>query len=203
MLELSFGGIILVFLLSYFAGSIPTAYIVGKKIKHMDIRTVGSGNVGSTNALRMVGKKGAAIVLVVDFLKGFLPALICTYLYGLNIGAIAGLSSVAGHVFPVWLKFRGGKGAATGIGFVLATVPFAFVPIMIVWAITLLVSGYVSLGTVVATVTAAIYFIVSAQPPGYTIFALIGMLLVIYKHKNNIIRILHGEEHRFIYKNKK
>jgi len=189
-------GIIFI-ILSYFLGSIPTAYLVGKATKGIDIRQQGSGNVGSTNALRVIGVKGALIVGAVDFLKGFIPAYVGSHLFIQEIALVAMAAAVGGHIFPVWLKFRGGKGAATGIGAVIGYAPIFAIPIMGVWGVIFLLTGYVSLATILATVVAAILPIFAGESL-FCILIYIGFCsVVLFKHRQNIHRLLKGEEHRF------
>jgi len=194
-LDLVMGIIFIVF--SYFLGSIPTAYLVGKVTKGIDIRQEGSGNVGSTNALRVIGIKGALFVGVVDFLKGFIPACVGLRLFGSDIALVSMAAAVGGHIFPVWLKFRGGKGAATGIGAVIGYTPFFAIPIMAVWGVVFLLTGYVSLATILATVVAALLPIFAGQSL-FCILIYVGFCsVVLFKHRKNIHRLIKGEEHKF------
>lgn len=194
-MDLVIGIVFIIF--SYFLGSIPTAYLVGKATKGIDIRQQGSGNVGSTNALRVIGVKGALLVGAVDFLKGFIPAYVGSHLFIQEITLTAMAAAVGGHIFPVWLKFRGGKGAATGIGAVIGYTPFFAIPIMGVWGVIFLLTGYVSLATILATVVAALLPLFAGESL-FCILIYIGFCsVVLFKHRKNIHRLLKGEEHKF------
>ncbi|MEG1501656.1 MAG: glycerol-3-phosphate 1-O-acyltransferase PlsY, partial [Clostridiales bacterium] len=193
--------IVLLCLFSYLIGSIPFAYLVGKLLKNIDIRQYGSGNIGSTNTLRVVGKKGAALVFLADFGKGFLAAYLGLQLGGPTIGIVTGLIAVLGHIFPVWFKFKGGKGAAAGIGAVAAIFPMMALILVSIWILTLLVTGYVSLSTVLAAAVGEIYiFIADFDWLSIAILSPV-ILIVIIRHIGNLKRICKGQEYKFFRKN--
>ncbi|MCL1873819.1 MAG: glycerol-3-phosphate 1-O-acyltransferase PlsY [Clostridiales bacterium] len=179
---------------AYALGSVSSAYIVTKLFLGQDIRKMGSGNVGSTNALRVVGVKGAIIVLIIDIGKGFLAAWLGTILLNSLFGVIMGTAAVFGHVFPFWLNFKGGKGAATAFGFLLAIWPLAAFIIILAWALIILISRYVSLATIAAAILAVIFGFWSRLDPLAIIVMDIAFLLVLLRHKDNIGRLLRKEE---------
>ena len=194
---------------AYLLGSIPTGYLVAKA-KGIDIRTVGSGNIGATNAMRVLGKPAGIIVLIVDALKGWLAVWSLTRLainYLLNpdslggsyemIAVIAGLSAIVGHIFTCWLNFKGGKGIATTAGVLLALAPWALLIVLGVWIVLFAATRYVSVGSIGAAVVLPFVTWLTTHLPLIT--ALMGVIsaLAIYKHKTNIQRLLNGTEHRF------
>ena len=185
---------------AYFIGSIPTGYLWARA-KGVDIRSVGSGNIGATNVFRILGKGPGIAVLLIDALKGFLPA---KYLL---IGAVsanqeylsivAGLFAVIGHNYTCWLRFKGGKGIATSAGVVLAWVPVALLITLGSWLIVFAVSRYVSLASVLAALVLPIAVFATGQPPYMVGIASLLSALAIYKHRGNIQRLLNGTENRF------
>jgi glycerol-3-phosphate acyltransferase PlsY len=189
--------IALVFIAAYFLGSVPTAYIIAKMIMNIDIREKGSGNVGATNALRVMGKRYGALVLACDFLKAFAAASIGEYFFGQTIGLIAALIAIAGHIFPLWLKFKGGKGVAAGLGGLTAVFPLPMLFVLVVWLVVVLLSGYVSLGSVCAAIFFEIYLLALPFDTLHIILLTPMVILIIYEHRVNIRRIIRGEEHSF------
>lgn len=185
---------ILIVLGAYALGSISSAYIVTRLFLGQDIRKMGSGNVGSTNALRVVGLKGAIIVFIIDIGKGFIAAWLGTILLNGLFGVIMGTAAVFGHVFPFWLNFKGGKGAATAFGFLLSVWPFAALIVILAWAIVILISRYVSLATIFVALLAIVFSFWSGLNPLAIIVMDIAFLLVLLRHKDNIGRLLRKEE---------
>lgn len=195
-------------LISYLVGSVNGSLLLGG-LKGIDIRSVGSGNAGGTNALRSQGKLFALGVMIIDIGKGFLapwllPALV---LPGVPLDpavsrewlvlACAG-AAVFGHCYPVWFEFRGGKGAATAIGAMLAVAPAALIPAGIVWVVVLVLSGYVGLATMLAGAAMAIW---QGATAGLTdvpllLFLLLLAAFIVFTHRLNIRRLLSGEESR-------
>lgn len=170
---------------AYFLGTLPTAYLVTKKFTGEDIRTRGSGNVGATNAVRVLGRKLGIMVFAVDLLKGFIPALLGYLLQGPELGIISGALALIGHVYPVWLEFRGGKGVATGLGVAFALFPLYALIILLVWAVVLLLLDCVAVASCTATTALVPMLALGPQPLVYTIgFGLLAALIV-YKHRGN------------------
>lgn len=192
---------------AYLLGSIPTGYLLVRAYRHQDIRTVGSGNIGATNVMRSGGKALGAATFLLDVLKGaaavWLGALAFRYLsigsLPRNVEALAALFAVAGHMFPVWLGFRGGKGVATGFGVFLVAAPWAALSAIGVFAVVLAISRFVSLSSIIAAASFPIFawFMISGyRPPFFMGVQIVVALLIILKHHQNIRRLLTGTEHR-------
>ncbi len=220
-------------LTSYLIGSIPFGLIIGK-LKGKDIRKEGSGNIGATNVTRVVGKGWGKLCFVLDFLKGAIPVLLVSYvtpkelfpfLTGLVPAAwqhfmdsvpdplkvlpsLAAFAAVAGHIWPVYLKFKGGKGVSTAAGAILALNPFALIGAAIIWVVTFLISRYVSLASILAAGSMPVFVILftllhitRASLPEVLLFFLLALLTIV-KHSSNIRRLRQGTESRFEKKEK-
>ena len=177
----------------YLLGSLPTGYLAGR-LRGIDIRAVGSGSMGATNVFRAMGAKVGAGVLAVDVLKGLAAVLTGTALAGSTWGVIAGAAAMLGHAFPVWLRFRGGKGVATGLGVVIGIVPLAAAVMIPAWIAIVASTRLVS----VASITGAVGLPATAYALGadtaQTIFVVVGGLAVIALHHRNIARLARDEE---------
>ena len=192
---------------SYLLGSIPAAYIAGKS-KGIDLRKHGSGNLGATNVIRVLGTKVGLLVFAFDMAKGTIPVLLfprwVTAAGGpiadpVIVGIICGIAAVIGHVRPIYLKFgRGGKGVATAAGMFLALAPIQTLLALIVFAVVLLSSGYVSLGSLTSGLMLPILLglTVGVRSPVFAISAVVAAF-VFWTHRANIARLRSGEEHRF------
>ena len=177
----------------YHAGSIPFGLILTRLGGAGDIRAIGSGNIGATNVLR-TGRKGLALAtLLFDAAKGAIPVVIATYLFGRDMGLVVGLGAVLGHCFPVWLKFKGGKGVATAAGVVLAISPLTLLAALIVFLAAVTATRFVSLGSILASLTAALVALMIGDLQATMLFAIIGVI-VILKHHQNIGRLVRGQE---------
>ncbi len=191
---------LLFMVVAFFAGSFPTAYVFGRVFFKTDIRKHGSGNVGATNAFRVLGKDAGRIVFAVDFLKGLLPALLFRLADGPPERALwIGLSAMLGHVFTPFLGFKGGKGVATGAGAAAAGLPVAFASALPVWLSTFKTTRIVSVSSLAALVafliTAVILGIVRIHVNAGTVLcAFIMVGLVVWTHRENISRLKKGEE---------
>lgn len=200
-----------VFLCGYIVGSIPFGLLIGK-IKGVDIRQLGSKNVGATNVARVLGRKWGYLCFFLDMAKGLAPTLTACLNFnspslptgGQTLWLTVALGCMLGHVFPVWLKFRGGKGVATALGVVLGVYPyftFAGLAAFAVWIIVTLISRYVSLGSIVAAAAFLGFFIyfnfasLEKLLP-LTIFASLIVLLIIVRHRANIRRLIAGQENK-------
>lgn len=194
-------------LLAYLVGSILGSLVLGR-LKGLDLRRVGSGNAGATNAFRASGKLFGAGVLAIDLGKGYLAAGLLPMLELPGLGAppatalaavLCGAAAMVGHVYPVFFGFQGGKGAATLIGVVAAVAPMALIPMLAVWALGLTLTGYMGASTIAATGAAAIYVIL-ARPDGIADpvagFAIAMTAFIVLTHRSNIQRLLQGREHR-------
>ncbi len=193
---------IIILFIAYFLGAIPWAYIMAKLTKGIDIREHGSGNVGFTNALRTIGKGPAILVFIGDIGKGVIAVLIAKHFGNPTIATLAGFLVVIGHTYPIYLRFKGGKGAAAGFGAFLALLPFEGLLTIAVWAAVSFSTRYVSLGTIVAVIAVPITTIVFHENINYIIFSLVGATFVIIKHRSNIIRLINGTERKMGDKSK-
>jgi acyl phosphate:glycerol-3-phosphate acyltransferase len=192
---------------AYLLGSIPTGYLLVRAFRNQDIRTVGSGNIGATNVLRSGGKGLGAATFLLDVLKGaaavWMGALAFRYLAiastPRDVEALAALFAVVGHMFPVWLGFRGGKGVATGFGVFLVAAPWAALAAIGVFGVVLAISRFVSLASIVGAASFPVFawFLVSGyRPPFFMAVQAVVALLIIAKHHQNIRRLLSGTENR-------
>ncbi|MGD0832180.1 MAG: glycerol-3-phosphate 1-O-acyltransferase PlsY [Terracidiphilus sp.] len=199
--------IALIAVAAYLLGSIPTGYLLFRLFRHEDIRKAGSGNIGATNVLRSGGKSMGASTFVADVLKGAASVALGALLGGLllpnwplrDAESLAALFAVLGHIFPVWLNFRGGKGVATGFGVFLVAAPWAALAAISVFALVLAISRYVSLASIVgaASFPAFAYFLVQGERPAFFIAVQVAVaLIIILKHHQNIGRLLEGNESR-------
>jgi glycerol-3-phosphate acyltransferase PlsY len=193
------GTVILLIIAAYFTGAIPTSFIVGR-IKGIDLRLHGSGNLGATNAFRVLGWRAAAPVFLIDILKGWAP----TFLFPLwdrsNLALLAfvyGAAAIIGHVFSIYVRFKGGKGVATSTGVLLALAPLAVVAALLIWSLLVYATGMVSLASIVSA--AVLPFVILAAQGTTPVFWLSLALatFIIFAHRANIRRLLRGEEHSF------
>ena len=186
-------------LLSYALGSCPTAYLVSKKLKGIDIREHGSKNAGATNVIRVVGKKAGIFVLVFDFCKGLAPVLIVKWLMPENfvLHTMIATATVVGHSKSMWLGFTGGKSAITSLGGLMALAWMPSTLIGILAASVIKITRTVSIGSITAAICAPIIFLLMKQPPAYTLYMLACGLYVVFLHRANIQRLRAGTENKF------
>ena len=196
-------------ILSYLIGSISGSMVLGN-LKGIDIRKMGSGNAGGTNAFRTVGPFFALGVIIIDILKGYISVIYISQLNFMNYSIIGlneimniacGISAVLGHVYPLYYNFKGGKGAGTLIGIIAALFPFKSLMYAILsWIIILIFTGYVGLGTIIAGITLALnaYVIfVGTEFSEYIYFAFLMAIFIVFTHRENILRMLNGNENKF------
>jgi glycerol-3-phosphate acyltransferase PlsY len=189
---------VLVAILSYLVGSIPFSFLVARLYGVRDVRQEGSGNVGATNVLRTAGKVAGALALGLDLAKGAVPVVAAGGLAATpgNLPEIAALGAVLGHLFPVWLRFRGGKGVATGAGAFLALAPLATLSSLGVFLVAAALSRFVSVGSVVGAASLPVLAWALGASPATCTMAGVVALLVIVSHRENLARIVRGREHR-------
>lgn len=193
----------LLVLLAYVVGATPTSHWVGKGIYGVDLRTLGSGNLGATNVYRNLGAKAALPVVVVDVAKGWLPVWVFPRLQGAEAASewvlAYGAAAIAGHVFSFWVGFRGGKGVATSGGVLLGLAPIAVAMGFLVWLAAVWTTGIVSLGSILAAVAVplTVAFVSGLQDPPLLAFTAALGAFVIWAHRSNIGRLLRGEEASF------
>lgn len=190
----------LTIIVAYLIGNLSPSYMIGKLAKNIDIREHGSGNAGATNVLRVMGKKFAALTFIVDALKGVLAVVVVRYFFGEGYAMVAGIFVVAGHNWPVILKFKGGKGVATSIGLILVIHPFYGLVAILIGIVTLLKTKIVSLCSMVGMTSFAILVLIFSRD--YGIFAVVLATMSIYRHKDNIRRLIRGEEKTISMKKK-
>jgi glycerol-3-phosphate acyltransferase PlsY len=188
---------IIVTIFSYLLGSIPTGYIVGA-LAGVDVRAMGSGNIGATNVARTVGKKRGLLTLFADAAKGFIPVVLARHL-GLTQSAVAivAIAAFLGHLYPVFLKFHGGKGVATALGVFLAIAPMATLVLMAVFAAVVLTRRIVSLGALGAALTAPFTLWAFSYSPTFVAMSVFIAVMIVIRHRGNIQRMLDGTEPRF------
>ncbi len=199
-------------LVAYLLGSINFAVLISKKSYHEDIREYGSKNAGTTNMMRTYGKKAAILTLLGDLLKGVVACVIGSLLLGQWGGYTAALFAVIGHMFPVWFRFKGGKGIATTAGVVLWLSPATFGVLLFLFVALVLWTRYISLGSVMGMLMYPLILnrfalmtpaVLQLAFPGRDLVAMAIMALAIWKHKANIIRLWQGKENKFSFKSSK
>jgi len=195
--------LVLLIILSYVIGSIPSGLWIGKVFYGKDIRDFGSGNLGATNTFRVLGVKAGAIVTVMDILKGT-SAVLLAIAFGLgDYMLVAGVIAVVGHMFPVFAGFRGGKAVATSSGVILGAAPLLFLLAVMCFIISLYISKYVSLSSMISGVFAILYSIFFTDDAALMIIVGLMSGFVIIRHRSNISRILDGTEPRITWMSKK
>ena len=190
----------LLLLASYFIGAIPTSYIVARLVRGIDLREHGSGNLGATNAYRILGWRAATPIFIIDIAKGWFPAFFFPLWDRMPAPEWAlayGAAAIVGHVWSIYVGMRGGKGVATSAGVFLALAPHAVLAALVIWGILVFATGYVSLGSVVAAaVMPVLVFVFNGNGPVLWL-AIVLAAFVIFVHRANIGRLMRGEEHRF------
>ena len=192
---------ILAILLGYIIGSIPTGYLIVKAKTGQDIRTVGSGSTGATNVKRVLGKKWFFIVMLLDAIKGAFPVVVAQLFltsyaqYGLT-PVLAAVFVLIGHSKSLFLGFTGGKSVASGVGTILALNPFVGLSVAVIWGIITWVSKYVSLGSIIALALSSFLMWAFKQPLGYIAYCALGAVYIIWLHRENIKRLVKGEENK-------
>jgi acyl phosphate:glycerol-3-phosphate acyltransferase len=189
---------------AYLCGSIPMGVLVARLTGGVDPRTVGSGRTGGTNALRALGRRRAAVVVAGDLLKGALPVLVARVVSGQAVVEVAcGLAAVAGAIWSIFAGFRSGRGVGTGVGTMLVIQPIAVLLAAPVFVLVILVTRYVSLGSLLASAALFPAMLLlwavwaGAVPPQYLVYAVIGPALIWIAHADNIERLIHGTERKF------
>ncbi|PIP20665.1 MAG: acyl-phosphate glycerol 3-phosphate acyltransferase [Candidatus Omnitrophica bacterium CG23_combo_of_CG06-09_8_20_14_all_40_11] len=202
--------IILGILISYLIGSIPTGYIFGRALKGIDIRKFGSGNVGATNALRILGKPAGIAVLVLDILKGFVVVFFLGNIIAARITGISdittrvllGLSCICGHNWTIFLRFKGGKGMATTLGVLLglavkaAGIKVVFALVILTWLVVFMSTRIVSLASILSGIALPVYMFLFKQPRILIYTSTLLCIFIILRHKSNLKKLLRGEEKR-------
>lgn len=203
-------GYILATAVGYLLGSIPNGLIVSKS-HGIDVRNFGSGNIGATNVLRVLGHKWGYLVFALDSLKGLLAVLFAYWVSNhflpenssdILIGIIAGVACILGHTFPIWLRFKGGKGVATSAGVLLGLMPLAVISVFIVWVVLFKTTRYVSVASMGAAIALPVFVLTYLYLGLLTgtsrlVFSVVIAAVVLWAHRSNIRRLLRGKEQRF------
>ncbi len=193
--------LILFTIIAYLIGSIPTGYLIVKAKTNQDIRKTGSGSTGATNVKRVLGKKWFFIVMLLDAIKGAVPVILATMFvtrYS-SIGLAPVLAAIAvliGHSKPIFLGFKGGKSVASGVGTILALCFPVGIIIAVIWSITAYVSKYVSLASIIALCLSPVLMYLFKQPLAFIAYCLLGALYISWLHRENIVRLLNGNENK-------
>ncbi len=217
--------LVVVILLSYLVGSIPTSIIISKLVKGIDIRNYGSGNAGGTNVFRVLGWKYGVLTIILDALKGAIAVVVVARLFIGDfpvanatpfddftlVQIIAGIAAVIGHIWTVFAGFRGGKGIATALGFLITVITVDMLLALVVFVIVVSLSRYISLGSISAAISVPLILIIRENVFGVDIqgyhtilpFIIAVSLLVIYTHRANIVRLINGNENRITLRKNK
>ena len=191
---------ILALLAAYFIGAIPWAYIISKYICHINIMEHGSGNVGATNTFRVLGPKYGSIVFLLDLGKGFLAAMLGGLVGGETLSVFTGLIAIVAHTLSIFLRFKGGKGVATGAGVIFWWCPPAIICSLVVWAILAILTGYISVASIIASISCCVFIILFDGTFLQILFCAIAVAYIIFKHSGNIKRLFHGTENKVNWK---
>lgn len=190
---------------AYLLGAIPTGVIAGKLFGGVDVRQHGSGNVGATNVYRVVGKLPGLLVLLVDVVKGWVPVAVLASFISTPPGSalspalvkiLLGIAAIAGHIWNPFLQFQGGKGVATALGVLLGLDPWIAFGTTAVWILAAFLTRYVSVASVAAAMAAPFIMALLGLPTVWVLGAIFVSLAIIYRHRPNLLRLLHGQEHR-------
>ncbi|VAV84176.1 Acyl-phosphate:glycerol-3-phosphate O-acyltransferase PlsY (EC 2.3.1.n3) [hydrothermal vent metagenome] len=197
-MELSFLLKVVLFIFAYLLGSIPMGLIVVRLCGGVDPRGVGSGNIGATNVGRTSGKKAGIITLIADALKGVIPVGVAIYLgAGEFVIAEVGLLAILGHMFSVYLGFRGGKGVATACGIFIVISPASLGLSLLVFIVVLLLLNFVSAASMAAALSMPVFLYLTSEPVTFVALGVIAAILIVYKHSSNIGKLLAGTEDGF------
>ncbi|NLI15337.1 MAG: glycerol-3-phosphate 1-O-acyltransferase PlsY [candidate division Zixibacteria bacterium] len=199
-----------IILLSYLVGSFPTGFVFAKLIKGVDIRTIGSKSTGATNTSRLLGTKIAIVVLLIDVFKGLAATLIISRINLGDIGnqnewiqLIAGICAIVGHIFPIWIGFKGGKGVGTGAGMLLGLMPLELIMGFILFVVVVALTRYISLGSILIAVFVFAALLVESLylkyqvPISHFVVSIIFLLAILITHRENIKRLVNGTENKF------
>lgn len=200
----------LIIILSYLIGSFPTGFIFVKLIKGVDIRTIGSRSTGATNTSRLLGTKIAVIVLLIDIFKGLIATVLISRINFGDLGLqadwlqlIAGISAILGHVFPVWIGFKGGKGVGTGAGMLLGLMPLELIMGFALFIVTVALTRYISLGSILIALFVFFALLVESiylkyqVPVSHFAVSIVFLLAILITHRSNIKRLINGTENKF------
>jgi glycerol-3-phosphate acyltransferase PlsY len=183
---------------AYLLGSIPFALIVSRRMSGVDLRRIGSGNLGATNAARASGVAAGVVVVLLDAAKGAAAVIVARRLSSDSVApAAAGFAAIVGHIYPIWLGFRGGKGVATACGVFSLLTPAAVPPALAIFMLTAWRTKYVSLASLLATIAVAPLAYATGSPAPVLTAALAASLVIVFRHRSNVLRLKAGSEPRF------
>jgi glycerol-3-phosphate acyltransferase PlsY len=189
---------VLAIICAYLIGSVPFALILATRSGSRDLHRIGSGNPGAANVWRVVGRRAGLFVAILDIAKGAAGVAVARLLHGDgSTPAAAGLAAVVGHIYPVWLRYRGGKGVATACGAFSVLAPAALVPSLAIFVAGVWTTKYVSLGSVLASVSLPALALLTGSPPPVFAAALAAAILIVFRHRSNLARLRLGTEPRF------
>ena len=184
---------------SFFIGSLPFAFWIGRYFYKIDIRNFGSNNPGATNAWRVLGPRAGAFALLADTAKGAIPVALAKHYDVDYLPIVAGASAILGHTYSPWLSFKGGKGVATALGVCLSLVPLISFFLFLIFSLAVALTRYISLGSILAAIVFPLLVLLIPTPEGMLVFSLLIAGLVIYRHRANVKRLLAGTESRFTF----
>jgi acyl phosphate:glycerol-3-phosphate acyltransferase len=199
--------------LGYLFGSFPAGYFAGR-IAGVDVRSAGSGNIGATNVLRVLGKPWGYTVFFIDAFKGFAAVRVAFFLaerltvarpHAVYFAILAAVICVVGHTFPIWLRFKGGKGVATSVGAIFGLMPVVAISIFLIWAIVFEITRYVSVASIIAASSCPVIVVLllhwkMIEGTGLLYFAIVMAIFIVWRHRSNFSRLLNGTEQRFTRK---
>jgi len=189
--------LVLAVLCAYLIGSIPFALLLARRFGGHDLHRIGSGNIGAANVLRASGVRAGVVVAALDILKGAAGVLVAARMTSVeNVGAIAGFAAVVGHIYPVWLRFRGGKGVATACGVFSVLAPLAVPAALLAFVATIWATRYISLGSVAASLVLPPIAWATGAPEAVVLTACALATLIIFRHRSNLVRVRIGTERR-------
>jgi glycerol-3-phosphate acyltransferase PlsY len=187
-----------VVVVAYAIGSVPFALLLTRRWSAYDLRQIGSGNLGAANVVRVSGVAAGVLVALLDISKGVLSVAIARYFSTQPLThAAAGLAAIVGHVYPIWLRFRGGKGVATACGVFSMLTPLAIAPALSIFALTVWLTKYISLGSVLASLALPPAAYYAGSPTSVVLAALAAAVLIVFRHRSNLARLTRGRERRF------
>jgi glycerol-3-phosphate acyltransferase PlsY len=186
---------LIVAIASFLIGGIPFGYIIAK-LRGIDIRQIGSGNIGAVNVFRSTGPAFGGLTLVLDGLKGFVPTILALNTLDLRAGVLAAIFAFLGHVFTPYLRFKGGKGVATGLGGFLALTPLGVAVGVLCWVLVVVSTGYASLGSMIGTLVIVLFLLFTRADPWILLASLLIFLFIVIRHRGNIGRLRAGTERR-------
>lgn len=189
--------LVLIVIIAYLIGSIPFGYLIVRAKEGGDVRETGSGGTGATNVTRRAGRSAGVLTLILDALKGALAVFVAQFMLQTDwLTAAAAIAVIVGHIFPIWLGFKGGKGVATGVGVFLVLSPLAVLGAGVIFLAIVLLTKYISLGSIIAAASIPLFVWLQKGTGPLLTAAVVGALLIVFAHRGNIVRLWNGTESR-------